>query len=91
MVSPGQEYWSGLPFSSPGDLPDPGMEPMSPALQADSIPLSQRGSQPPIRVQNLLIQGKEPPLIIPTPEAYLITITNRKWLSVEPRTFLAGV
>ena len=27
-----QEYWNGLPFLSPGDLPDPGMEPMSPAL-----------------------------------------------------------
>ena len=32
-----QEYWSGLPFSSPGDLPDPGIEPKSPALQADSL------------------------------------------------------
>ena len=33
-----QEYWSGLPFPSPGDLPDPGIEPGSPALQADSSP-----------------------------------------------------
>ena len=33
-----QEYWSGLPFPSPGDLPDPGFEPGSPALQADSLP-----------------------------------------------------
>ena len=33
-----QEYWSGLPFPSPGDLPDPGIEPGSPALQADSVP-----------------------------------------------------
>ena len=32
-----QEYWSGLPFLSPGDLPDPGMELRSPALQADSL------------------------------------------------------
>ena len=32
-----QEYWSGLPFSSPGDLPDPGMEPGSPAFQADAL------------------------------------------------------
>ena len=32
-----QEYWSGLPFSSPGDLPDPGIEPGSPALQADAL------------------------------------------------------
>jgi len=29
-----QEYWSGLPFPSPGDLPDPGIKPESPALQA---------------------------------------------------------
>ena len=37
-----QEYWSGLPFPSPGDLPDPGIEPWSPSLQADSLP-----SEPP--------------------------------------------
>ena len=33
-----QEYGSGLPFPSPGDLPDPGIEPRSPALQADALP-----------------------------------------------------
>ena len=33
-----QEYCSGLPFSSPGDLPNPGIEPKSSALQADSLP-----------------------------------------------------
>ena len=33
-----QEYWSGLPFPSPRDLPDPGIEPRSPALQVDSLP-----------------------------------------------------
>ena len=32
-----QEYWSGLPFPSPGDLPDPGTEPWSPAFQADTL------------------------------------------------------
>ena len=32
-----QEYWSGLPFPSPGDLPDPGIEPRSPALQTDTL------------------------------------------------------
>ena len=35
---PRQECWSGLPFPSPGDLPDPGIEPRPPALQADSLP-----------------------------------------------------
>ena len=33
-----QEYWSGLPFPSPGELPDPGIKPRSPALQADALP-----------------------------------------------------
>ena len=37
-----QEDWSGLPFSSPGDLPDPGIEPRALALQADALP-----SEPP--------------------------------------------
>ena len=37
-----QEYWSGLPFPSPGDLPNPGIEPGSPALQVISLP-----SEPP--------------------------------------------
>ena len=33
-----QEYWSGLPFPSPGDLPNPGIKPVSPALQTDALP-----------------------------------------------------
>ena len=33
-----KEYWTGLPFSSPWDLPDPGIEPRSPALQVDPLP-----------------------------------------------------
>ena len=39
-----QEYWSGLPFPSPGNFPDPGIEPESPALQADSLLLIYQGS-----------------------------------------------
>ena len=38
MAFPRQEYQSGLPFPPPGHLPDPGIEPRSPALQADSLP-----------------------------------------------------
>ena len=37
-----QEYWSGLPFPSPGDLPDLGIEPRSLALQADALPFEPR-------------------------------------------------
>ena len=40
-----QEYWSGLPFPSPGDLPNPGIEHQSPALQADSLPLRYQEAQ----------------------------------------------
>ena len=36
MGFPRQEFWSGLPFPSPGELPDPGIEPESPALQAEA-------------------------------------------------------
>ena len=39
-----QEYWSELPFPSSGDLPDPGIERMSPALQADTLRLSHLGN-----------------------------------------------
>ena len=44
MGFPRQEYWSGLPVASPGDLPDPGIELTSSASQVDSLPLSHLGS-----------------------------------------------
>ena len=39
-----QEYWSGLPFLFPGDLPDPGIEPESPELKTDSLPFEPPGA-----------------------------------------------
>ena len=48
----GQDYWSGLPFPSPGDLPDPGIEPRSPALQAESLQ-----SEPPGKPQWNIVGG----------------------------------
>ena len=44
MGFPRQEYWSGLPFPSSGGLPNPGLEPVSPALQANSLLRSYQGS-----------------------------------------------
>ena len=44
MGFPRQEYWSGLPFPPPGDPPDPGIKPMSSALQVDSLPVGHLGS-----------------------------------------------
>ena len=53
-----QEYWSGLPFLSPGDLPDPGIKPRSPALQADSSPFEPPGKPKNTGVNSLsLLQG----------------------------------
>ena len=43
MEFPRQEYWSGFPSPSPGDLPDPGIKPGSPALQEDSLPTEPPG------------------------------------------------
>ena len=43
-----QEYWSGLPFPSPGDLPNPGIEPGSPALQADTLLSEPPGTSDPL-------------------------------------------
>ena len=53
-----QEYWSGLPFPSPGDLPDPGTEPQSPALQAHSL-LSEPPGKPTIQYATFKFQSKE--------------------------------
>ena len=59
------EYWSGLPFPSPGDLPNPGIKPRSPTLQADSLPAEPPGKPKNIGVASLsLLQG-----IFPTQES----------------------
>ena len=46
MGFPRQEYWSGLPFPSPGDLPNPGIKPGSPVLQGDTLPSEPPGTGP---------------------------------------------
>ena len=47
-----QEYWSGFPFSSPGDLPNPGIKSGSPALQADALPFEPPGKPPGLMVHH---------------------------------------
>ena len=65
-----QEYWSGMPFPSPGDLPNPGIEPRSPTLQADSLP-----SEPPGKPSTRLIialgntGGSQVALVVKNPPA----------------------
>jgi len=53
-----QEFWSGLPFPSPGDLPDPGIEPRSPTLQADTLTSAPPGKPLNTRIQSL----RKPPI-----------------------------
>ena len=61
------DYWSGLPFSSPGDLPNPGIKPRSPALQADSLP-----PEPPFLLATMVIFH-----IVSTP--YLLILFPSSW------------
>ena len=57
-----QEYWSGLPCPPPGDLPNPGIEPRSPELQADSLPPEPPGKPKNTGVGSLsLLQGNFQP------------------------------
>ena len=54
-----EEHWSGLPLSSPGDLPDPGIEPRSPALQADSLLTELCGKPQILQYFHSIGEGKE--------------------------------
>ena len=53
-----QEHWSVEPIPSPGDLPDPGIEPGSPALQADSLPSEQPGKPPNLKTIIIIIPNQ---------------------------------
>ena len=55
-----QEYWSGLPFPAPGDLPNPGIEPRSPALQTDTLP--SESPRKPSSEQSVCEEGMELPV-----------------------------
>ena len=90
-----QEYWSGLPFPSPGDLPNPGIEPRSLTLQADSSPF-----EPPGKPQYIVvIIIKTCPLVCSATGSHIIpkltTLSPRKnhWpLSILPsKLFLGGI
>ena len=61
-----QEYWSGLPFLSPGHLPDPGIEPRSPTLQADAFVLNLPwSSDPEVSYPWTLVDAKRSPVEVP--------------------------
>ena len=56
-----QEYWSGLPFPSPGDLPNAGIKPGSPALQTDSLPSEPPGKLTELKKKNIIYERHEAP------------------------------
>ena len=60
MGFPRQDYWSGLPFPSQGELPDPGFKPGSSALQAHSLPSEPRGKPPCMGVEGKQQTGADP-------------------------------
>ena len=60
MGFPRQKYWSGLLLPAPGDVPDPEIEPASPALQVDSLPLSEQGNPVSPRLHGLLLLALSP-------------------------------
>ena len=73
-----QEYWSGLPFPSPGDLPNPGIEPGSPALQAEALPSEPPGLNPSPKVTNI------PQDQISTPLLWNIWSVASYWFVLKP-------
>ena len=81
-----QEYWNGLPFPSPGDLPDPGIEPASPAMWADSLPteLSCRWSNT-LGFGQLLGRGREELV-----QAGRVPVEERLLSARAPCTALSG-
>ena len=70
MGFPRQEYWSVLPFPPPGDLPNPGIKPGSPALAGDSLPLSLQGS--PIEDDNIYLKFKNKNTMLSAVHGYII-------------------
>ena len=74
-----QEYWSELPSPSPGDLPDPGIQPASLALQVDSLPLSHQGS---LEISRKLSEVKVAPLLL----LLLLSHFSRVQLCATPET-----
>ena len=85
-----QEYCTGFPWPSPGDLPDPGIEPVSPALQVNSLPLSYReGRGPQEALMELPGKGKELPLFWGPRALLQLSCTNHIPTASQTQTALA--
>ena len=95
-----QEYWNGLPFPSPGDLPDPGIEPTFSALQADSLLSEPPGKSPQFSdIKSPLLLGRKlrhidapPHLYLPVQGlAYTLLLSTPSRMSYIQAAFCQGV
>ena len=75
-----QEYWSGLPFPFPGDILDPGIEPGSPALQADSSPFGPPGKLSSVGEADPMARGRHGWSSLKTPDTAMV---SSDWLGVQ--------
>ena len=86
MGFPRLEYWSGLPFSSPGDLPDPGIKPRSPASQADALPSEPPGkpepTQMPTGVGKVMCEGDKQ--FVSSPADRMSTVESLREAGLQP-------
>ena len=80
-----EEYWREVPCPSPGDPPDPGIEPKAPAFQADSLPLSHQGSSFLVKVSNNSLVHTHP--LIPS-FPYFWWILDPRGGSLCPRSII---
>ena len=72
-----QEYWSGLPLPSPGDLPDPGIEPRSPTLEADTLT-----SEPPGSLMKYFVNSQKTSVRWTRDAQYTSTL-SLKWIFIQ--------
>ena len=79
-----QGYWSGLPFPIPGDLPDPGMEPTSPVLWVDPLPLTTKEDPPPRPIMTQILSDQGPTINTTFKLNFLMR-------SPSPNVFILGV
>ena len=85
-----QEYWSGWPFTSPGDRPDLKIKPKSPALQADSLLTELREKPPYLHSISQIIFGRFPRLSVQNTRENLLN-RGRKNLKVQLTVFLSQI
>ena len=82
MELPRRKYWNGLPFCSSGDLPNPGIKPGYPDLQADSLPLCHLGRRSILESPGIAKRGQPP-----HPEILILLVCSGVWIPILFKNF----